>query len=301
MFRRTIYNPCESFLDLTDHWSNQKSVVLTRLVPFNPFHEKLFPFSIPSTGHHLKILQIALIHFNFMQITSSADIKKCIIPRDDTGRDHMRSKYFNNLPLFGCVRNGPDTSVKVALRSGNLFTTSGDDICKKDSLRWNADKYHVRYFGNESKGSRELAKLNVPTSQLPKKYSRALCGAKYNMEIWYFSFSLFSFSLFCRLLKKVRCEMLRIKHTTQQNMTAIINSVCIQRFKQISGYSRTIPGTLLSAMFLVIIEREFEMFEKISIEILQKMEDCNDLQIIFGKFWFFLKSEFKIFKICQKT
>ena len=53
--------------------------------------------------------------------------------------------------------------------------------------------------------------------------------------------------------------MLRNKHTTQRNMTAIINSVCIRRFKEISGYSRTIPGTLLSAMFWVIIGGEFEM------------------------------------------
>jgi hypothetical protein len=38
-------------------------------------------------------------------------------------------------------------------------------------------------------------------------------------------------------------------------MTAIINSVCIRRFKQISGYSRTVLGRVfVSDLFVEMIE-----------------------------------------------
>lgn len=77
---------------------------------------------------------------------------------EQTGRDRMRSKYFNNLPLLGRVRRRAPTQIGKRLQAGNLRVNIRRSA---DVLQWleHRDTYHVRYFENESKGSRELAKL----------------------------------------------------------------------------------------------------------------------------------------------
>ena len=54
MFRRTIYNPCESFLDITDHWSNQKSVVFDSICFPNPFSSHSWEFFFVQNNQNFK-------------------------------------------------------------------------------------------------------------------------------------------------------------------------------------------------------------------------------------------------------
>lgn len=127
LFSWEPFIPLKSWTLLTTgHWSNEKIFALTLLTVF---HMRNF-----STKHRSKILQIALqshklllFHANHRGHTRSVSLIT------KTGRDHMRSKYFNNLPLSCRIKSPPRERNRSAslqekghsvCASGNLYVSS---------------------------------------------------------------------------------------------------------------------------------------------------------------------------------
>lgn len=147
----------------------------------------------PSSWESLRNFSLVTSHWNPSNRINSSErhAKEQTLWWNKTGRDRMRSKYFNNLALSGPRHTRKRSRQVIFVLNIGRFA----DICeRRNSSCWemqHRDKYRVRYFETESKGYRELAKLKSRAFQKNCSKHCSDVHRNYNIEIWYFSVSLF--------------------------------------------------------------------------------------------------------------